>query len=204
VDFDEYNEKQLILRVNCEMNLLRSVFWHSLVYPGRESFRLFRTSQGFEFNGQVVLTPEDKPFSVNYQVCCDALWYTRAVSIEVNEGYKSRKLQFDVDDEQRWRINGVEDEWLRGCVDVDLSVTPATNTLPLRRLDLQLGVSHELVAVWVRFPQLEVARLAQRYTRLKERLYRYESRSGAFTALVEVDELGLVIDYEGMWVRGKV
>ena len=96
MDFDEYNEKQLILRVNCEMNLLRSVFWHSLVYPGRESFRLFRTSQGFEFNGQVVLTSEDNPFSVNYQVCCDALWYTRAVSIEVNEGYKSRKLQFDV------------------------------------------------------------------------------------------------------------
>ncbi len=84
MDSDEYNEKQLILRVNCEMNLLRSVFW------------------------------------------------------------------------------------------------------------------------LVRFPQLEVARLAQRYTRLRERLYRYESRSGAFTALDEVDELGLVVDYEGMWVRGKV
>lgn len=60
-----------------------------------------------------------------------------------------------------------------------------------------------MVAAWVRFPQLEVAPLAQRYTRIKEFLYRCESRSGAFSAMVEVDNLGLVVEYEGISVRGK-
>ena len=98
----------------------------------------------------------------------------------MKEGRNSRKLLIDVDHEQRWILNGAEDERLRGYLDVDLSVTPATNTLPVRRLQLQIG-----------------------YTRLEENLYRYESRSGTFSALVEMDELGLVVEYEGIWVRWK-
>ena len=183
------------------MKLIRSLSWRSLIYTGDEIFRLYQSSEGFELSGSVMLAPESKPFSVKYQVFCDTNWCTRSASIEVKEGCNSRKLQIDVDHEQRWSLNGVEDERLRGYLDVDLSVTPATNTLPVRRLKLQIDDTQELSAAWVRFPQLEVAPLEQRYTRLEERLYRYESRSGDFSALVEVDDLGLVVEYEGIWIR---
>jgi hypothetical protein len=88
-----------------------------------------------------------------------------------------------------------------GCLDVDLAFTPATNILPLRRLDLAVGESREMTAAWVRFPELSVEPLAQRYTRLDERRVRYESRDGSFTAELEVDELGLVVSYPPLWER---
>src|SRR5579864_4908705 len=88
-----------------------------------------------------------------------------------------------------------------GCLDVDLAFTPATNILPLRRLGLAVGESREMTAAWVRFPDLSVEPLAQRYTRLDERRVRYESRGGAFTADLEVDELGLVVSYPPLWER---
>ncbi|HEV3077650.1 MAG TPA: putative glycolipid-binding domain-containing protein [Thermoanaerobaculia bacterium] len=88
-----------------------------------------------------------------------------------------------------------------GCLDVDLAFTPATNILPLRRLRLAVGESREMTAAWVRFPELSVEPLAQRYTRLDERRVRYESRGGAFTAELEVDELGLVVSYPPLWER---
>lgn len=84
---------------------------------------------------------------------------------------------------------------LDGLRDVDLGFTPATNTLPMRRLALEVGESAEVDAVWVRFPELEVARLPQRYTRLEGMRYRYESAGGAFLAELEVDANGLVIRY---------
>jgi hypothetical protein len=91
-----------------------------------------------------------------------------------------------------------------GCLDVDLAFTPATNILPLRRLGLAVGESREMTAAWVRFPDLSIEPLAQRYTRLDERRVRYESRGGAFTAELEVDELGLVVRYPPLWERVAV
>ena len=34
------------------------------------------------------------------------------------------------------------------------AVTPATNTLPIRRLNLQIGGSKSVIAAWVKFPDL--------------------------------------------------
>jgi len=95
----------------------------------------------------------------------------------------------------------VEIPSVAGCLDVDLAFTPATNFLPLRRLGLAVGESREMTAAWVRFPDLSVEPLAQRYTRLDEHRVRYESRGGAFTAELEVDELGLVVRYPPLWER---
>jgi hypothetical protein len=95
---------------------------------------------------------------------------------------------------------GLEMRDLRGCDDVDLAVTPATNTLPIRRLDLQIGQSKSVIAAWVKFPELTVEPLSQRYLRLGKDTYRYESNTGFSTEIV-VDELGLVTTYPGGWER---
>jgi hypothetical protein len=89
---------------------------------------------------------------------------------------------------------------LHGCPDVDLAVTPATNTLPIRRLDLGIGKSESVIAVWVKFPELTVQTLSRRYTRLAKNTYRYESDTG-FSAEIGVDDLGLVTAYPGGWER---
>jgi hypothetical protein len=91
-----------------------------------------------------------------------------------------------------------------GCLDLDLAFSPSTNILPLRRLGLAAGESGEATAAWVRFPDLSVEPLPQRYTRLDERRVRYESRGGAFTAELEVDDLGLVVRYPPFWERVAV
>jgi len=90
---------------------------------------------------------------------------------------------------------------IAGCLDLDLAFSPSTNILPLRRLGLGAGESGEATAAWVRFPDLSVEPLPQRYTRLDERRVRYESRGGAFTAELEVDDLGLVVRYPPFWER---
>ncbi len=95
-------------------------------------------------------------------------------------------------------------ETCRGALDVDLGVTPSTNTSAIRRLGLAVGASAELTAVWVRFPDLVVQPLLQRCTRLGERTYLYESlRDGVvvFHARLEVDRTGLVERYEGLFER---
>jgi hypothetical protein len=83
----------------------------------------------------------------------------------------------------------------------DLAFTPATNTLPIRRLGLAVGDSRDVTAAWVRYPELDLVPLPQSYTRLAATGYRYQSRDGAFTAELETDELGLVVRYPPGWSR---
>ena len=99
-----------------------------------------------------------------------------------------------------WRTSGRELHELNRCEDVDLALTPATNTLPIRRLNLQIGRTSSVVAVWVKVPDLEVQPLSQRYTRLTKDTYRYESNTG-FSTEIAVDDLGLVTAYPGGWER---
>jgi hypothetical protein len=91
---------------------------------------------------------------------------------------------------------------LDGAVDVDLGVTPSTNTLPIRRLGLEIGEHADLVVAWVRFPDLAVERSDQRYTRLAENTYRYAS--GSFSRDIEADDLGLVTSYPDLFVTESV
>ncbi|MDQ3227137.1 MAG: putative glycolipid-binding domain-containing protein, partial [Chloroflexota bacterium] len=75
------------------------------------------------------------------------------------------------------------------------------NTLPIRRLAPAIGDAVGVTAVWVSFPELTIEPLPQRYIRLDERRYRYESDGGAFVTEIAVDDLGLVVTYDGGWRR---
>jgi hypothetical protein len=96
-------------------------------------------------------------------------------------------------------MNGRRCPEVEGCLDVDLSFSPITNLLPIRRTELAIGMNVAVRAAWLRFPELLLAPLEQTYERLGEFQYRYESRNGAFVAVLETNEAGLVTHYPGLW-----
>jgi hypothetical protein len=67
---------------------------------------------------------------------------------------------------------------------------------------LAIGERREFRMAWVDGTALTVRPQAQAYTRLEERLYRFESLDGSgFTAELPVDEDDLVIDYPALFHR---
>lgn len=91
---------------------------------------------------------------------------------------------------------------LDGCTDIDISATPLTNSLPIHRLALGAGESAEILVAHLAAPDFVPRKARQRYTRLADRTYRFESLDGSgFTADLEVDEDGLVLDYPGLFRR---
>lgn len=180
-----------------EITPVRTVLWQRLSEPSLESFALYQHQAGFEFRGTVVLELEGQPSCVSYRILTTVDWLTRQVTVELRRGAEEKSLELRVDDEQRWWQGERELTPLRGFYDVDLSVTPATNTLPLRRLELGVGRDHEVTAAWLKFPELDLEPLPQRYTRVGERDYRYESGTALadFSADLRIDDVGLVTNY---------
>ena len=192
---------------------VRTVLWQRIDSPGSEWCTLEREPEGWRVRGIVLAEVPTVPVLVQYVVVLASDWSTRAVEIVMRSGdvIEPWELRLTVDSEQRWQIEREpspdvsmpQDNLtaLHGLTDVDLGFTPATNTLPIRRLDPAIGEAVAVTAAWVRFPELTIEPLLQRYIRLAERRYRYESAGGAFVAEIEVDDLGLVTTYEGGWRR---
>jgi uncharacterized protein len=185
------------------MSLARGLLWRRLDIPGLEHFRLIESPGGPRLEGTVLLPHEGLPVHAKYEITCSPDWQTRRVVVTCTHGRETRHLEMTVS-QGRWRRADGEVGTVSGCVDVDLAVTPSTNTLPIRRLDLAVGEGRDVIAAWVRFPGLTVEPLPQRYVRMAAQLYRYESRGGEFTAELEVDAMGVVVRYGSFWERVAV
>jgi uncharacterized protein len=156
---------------------------------------------GLSLIGTVLGADGGLPVRIEYKVLADGTGATTAVHVRDGRGFGQRTLTLARDAKGSWTVDGTLDPALKGCVDVDLGCTPATNTLPIRRLRLGVGSSRAIEAAWVRFPELSVTRVTQTYTRLDEFTYRYAS--GTFEAEVYVDDEGVVASY-GPWERTGV
>jgi uncharacterized protein len=166
---------------------IATVVWE-LPGEGAEHFTLEDAEPGFRLAGTAILAVGGAPYAVEYAVGVDAEWRTRSVDVTCNEV----TIELLGDGAGGWSIPGFD-----GCIDMDLGFTPATNTLPIRRLGLEVGDAADLDVVWLRFPELTLERMTQRYERLAEGRYRYSSPG--FAAELRLDDHGLVLEYEGLW-----
>jgi hypothetical protein len=181
--------------------LLRSMVWRNLAAHGSDYCSLWQMGRSWLLQGTAIVVLKDgRPMLADYEIECDRLWHTRRVAATCLTGSTTRSIDLTVEASRLWRSSGEELPTLGQCSDIDLAVTPATNTLPIRRLNLEIGQSREVAAAWLKFPELTLEVLPQRYTRLDPQRYRYQSGTG-FSAELLVDDLGLVTTYPDGWER---
>lgn len=182
----------------------RQLMWSRSDAPGMEHLALIMRNGEAEADGIVLGVEDDAAFRLRYTVRCDSRWRVRRV--EVNLVGDRRSLSLNADGEGRWfDESGAALPALDGCVDVDITATPLTNTLPIRRLSLKQGEAADIKVAYVTIPELGLAPDAQRYTCLETDAaggrYRFEQLATGFTAVLRVDADGLVDDYPGLFKR---
>jgi uncharacterized protein len=183
----------------------REVMWAPWERPGLEHLRLVTSDGGVVANGLVIGLEAGRPFRIGYEIRCDGRWRVREVRVGAPDSERP-VLELVADGEGHWKRRGGEPvPELDGCIDVDISATPFTNTLPIRRLGLKPGESEELAVTYIRVPESLVGPERQRYGCLEAQadggLYRFEALPSGFTAELPVDADRLVIDYPGLFRR---
>lgn len=182
----------------------RQLMWSQIATPGLEHFRLEVRAEGIVADGVVLGVEKDLAFRLCYEIRCDSQWRVRRVGVNiVSDG---RTLNLTSDGEGRWFDDlGGTVPVLDGCSDVDITATPFTNTLPIRRLALKRGESADIKVAYVTIPELQLMPDEQRYTcvDVDETCGRYvfEQTGTGFTAALRVDTDGLVEEYPELFRR---
>ena len=182
------------------MALTSAILWRRLDQPGHDSAWLIEGAAGSIIEGAAVFSHCGQPCRLDYRVVCDAGWRTRAARVRGWLGTTPVDVDVVVNGPREWMLNGRPCAEVFGCDDVDLSFSPATNVLPIRRLRPATGARLEVRAAWPLFPELELQPLDQTYERLGESQYRYTSHGGDFTAILETNAAGFVTYYPGLWL----
>jgi hypothetical protein len=175
--------------------------WRRLDVPGREDARIERTTAGWCLTGELDVEEVGLAARLRYAIQCNPEWRTRSAVIEGQAGGSPIRFALTADGAGNWARDSASLTDLAGALDVDLGFTPATNTLPIRRLALAVGESAPVRSVWLRFPELRLEPLAQTYIREAELTFRYCALvdGESFIARLDTDVFGRVVRYEGLW-----
>lgn len=185
--------------------------------PAFEAWQLAGALDGFEvvfldsgpsgvrLRGSAAAVEDGSPWSVRYDIEVDERWQTRRARAWSLSPSGEHKVTLEIDGGGRWRVDGSPRPDLDGCRDVDLESSACTNTIPIHRLGLAVGESADAPAVYVRWLDLSVERLEQRYRRLNddgERLrFDYRAPRFEYSDTLVFDRSGLVLTYPGIASR---
>lgn len=160
--------------------------------------------EGDRIRAQAMIRGKNPDFTLQYRFTLGNDWVFREAEIQTKDAQDNGKqIYLASNGSGKWtdyknnRIEGLE-----AAIDIDFILTPFTNSLPIRRLQLQRGESAEITVAHISFPDLAVKADQQRYTCIEPNgLYRFESLTSDFTQDIAVDENGLVTNYPNMFRR---
>jgi len=132
---------------------------------------------------------------------CDASYRVKRVYLDLD---REKTLQLFSDGEGNWFDNAKHPlPQLDGCIDIDITATPFTNTLPIRRLAWQAGQKRTLSMVYFHIPELTFERAEQEYTCVEQTdsSSMFQFTQTDFTARITFDSYGFVRDYPALFRR---
>jgi uncharacterized protein len=181
----------------------RTVVWKPLEYEGIELLTLTAEADRIYIDSGVITVVHPAPFRLDYQIACDSQYRVQNVTVALRD---RRPLLLTSDGRGQWFDSSrMPIPELDGCIDVDISATPFTNTLPINRIAWQPGQSEIINIAYILIPDLTVHPDQQRYTCIDKTaqgaVFQFEQLSSGFTARLVVDADGLVVDYPGLFTR---
>jgi hypothetical protein len=140
------------------------------------------------------------PFGIHYMIELDTKWQTQHFLVsDLNN--PDNVIELYSDSKGKWFDRDEAVGPLEGCMDIDITLTPFTNMLPLRRLDPAPGKRTLIEVVYIRLPDFTFEKAQQFYTNLGNKRYLFETGTGDFKAELQLDENYMVIDYPDLFKR---
>jgi hypothetical protein len=178
-----------------------NILWSGIEYHSLENCLVEITGTGAEINSVIVGGYGEKIYCVEYRIRTNQNWETIFVEIKSRHSNTLDDFIFESDAKGNWVLNGKPANQFQGCVDVDIPLTPFTNTLPIKRLNMQRGEVSEICVLYIDLLERQITPVRQKYVRLSDTQYHYENIPNDFEADIEVDELGYVVDYPTLFTR---
>lgn len=179
----------------------KNILWTGIEYDSLENCILNITNNGSEINSSIIGKYANELYKIEYRIITNQHWETIVFQIK-SQLYNTIEVNdFRKEGKESWYVNGQPDEKFNGCIDIDISLTPFTNTLPINRLNLSEKEGEQIKVLYVDILGQKIMPVQQKYTKLSQTDYKYENVPNDFESVITVDNIGLVMKYPGLFKR---
>jgi len=179
----------------------KKIYWEHLERPGSEYLSIIDNSSNKIGEGLVLFTSNEELHKFAYKIDMDLGWVTK--SIEIRDLENNDQLFLQSDGSGKWYSGDVELVDLDGAIDVDISITPFSNTLPINRFNWGEGEVRDFYMVYIDVPSLELKKIKQQYkfigNSIEGKKFQYKCRD--YETIITVDQSGIVEDYPDLFIR---
>ena len=179
----------------------KNILWTGIEYYSLENCILTITDKGSEIRSSIIGTYANALYKIDYRISINRHWEATFFEIKSQLYNTVEIIDFRKEEKGNWYVNGLPDERFTGCIDIDISLTPFTNTLPINRLRLSEKEDEQIKVLYVDVLGRKMMPVLQKYTRLSSTDYKFENVPNDFESVISVDDLGLVVDYPGLFKR---
>lgn len=179
----------------------KNILWTGREYYSLENCLINTAATGVEITSALVGLYQGKLYRVEYSIQTSAKWETTSVEIKCQHNNSRQLIKLHREDNASWLLDGKKNPVFDGCADVDIPVTPFTNSLPINRLRLVVGSEQIVPVIYIDVLSGDVKPVRQKYIRTAENAYHYENIPNDFEADIVVDQSGFVVDYPELFVR---
>lgn len=135
-----------------------------------------------------------------YEIKTTPAW--KVVSFEIENSFN--KISHHISGSHTgtgWIINNRLHEEFKNCVDIDITLTPFTNSLPINRLDLAVDKPQKIEVVYLDVLKNNIRVAHQQYTKKSETNYNFQNIPNDFEANIITDNKGFVVHYPELFER---
>ncbi|QFT92253.1 hypothetical protein FIU86_05330 [Roseovarius sp. THAF9] len=169
-----------------------AILWLSEDGKGNDACRFADADGGYLIDGS---STDADGTVLRYRIRARADGTTRRVRI----GKKSRlKLRHKKDG--TWTQNDTPAPEVQGATDIFLDFTPASFTLPIRRLALDIGAQSKIIAARLDMATEQLTPRHLVFRRISDDNYEVETGETGTTTRISVDDQGIVQSQPGHWI----
>ncbi|RKE57396.1 putative glycolipid-binding domain-containing protein [Sphingobacterium detergens] len=179
---------------------MKTVLWQGVAFHSLEYFNIQENNDHYVVVSKIIGSYRKKIYSVSYQLMINKQWEVEEFLID-SEVNMTKNTLTGKKTTTNWEINHFDNPDFMGFQYIDISLTPFTNTLPINNLQLKIGNSKEIDIIYIDLINNDITPVRQRYTRTDLHEYLYENIVSDFTARIQVDENGLVLNYPGLFKK---
>ena len=178
-----------------------NILWTGREYHSLENCLINESKSGTEISSTIIGHYEDKIYKVEYHIITNNHWETTFFKIVSQHSNQQLTISYESDGKGNWTNAGNPLGLFNSCIDIDIRLTPFTNTLPIRRLQLQPGDTREIQVLYFDLLEGQMMPVRQQYTCVSATEYHYQNIPNDFEATIQVDKSGFMVDYPTLFVR---
>lgn len=179
----------------------KTVLWQGIEYHSLEHCIVTKATSSIKVNSVIVGKYGSDIYRVEYNIDTNPNGAVVFFRLKTHVNDRAEEVIFTSDGKGNWYWEGQSLNAFAGCIDVDITLTPFTNTLPVNRLNLDIGAPHRIKVLYCDILEGNFTVAHQKYTRLSAEKYKFENVPNDFEAIIDVDEVGLVKQYPSLFRR---